>query len=47
MKDKFLVVDIGNINIVFGVYKGKDLMVSYRMKIDKEKVVDEFGIFMI
>ncbi|ADQ40099.1 putative transcriptional acitvator, Baf family [Caldicellulosiruptor acetigenus I77R1B] len=46
MKDKLLVVDIGNTNIVFGVYKGKDLMASYRMKTDKEKAADEFGILM-
>ncbi|MEZ0537557.1 type III pantothenate kinase [Caldicellulosiruptoraceae bacterium PP1] len=46
MKDKLLVVDIGNTNIVFGVYQNEKLLASFRMKTDKEKAADEFGILM-
>jgi len=46
MKDKLLVVDIGNTNIVLGVYQENQLISSFRIKTDKEKSADEFGILL-
>jgi type III pantothenate kinase len=41
-----LVMDVGNSNIVLGVYEGKKLLVHWRMVTDKEKTSDEFGMAM-
>ena len=42
-----LVIDVGNTNIVLGVYEGKKLLVNWRMGNDKEKTSDEFGMFVV
>ncbi|MDP4182189.1 MAG: type III pantothenate kinase [Bacillota bacterium] len=42
-----LVMDVGNTNIVLGVYEGKKLLNHWRMGTDKEKTSDEFGMFMM
>ncbi|MCX7747349.1 MAG: type III pantothenate kinase [Clostridia bacterium] len=42
-----LVMDVGNTNIVLGVYEGKKLLAHWRMGTDKDKTSDEFGMFMI
>lgn len=42
-----LVVDVGNTNIVLGVYEGKKLLYHWRMGTDKDKTSDEFGMFMV
>lgn len=42
-----LVVDIGNTNIVIGVYKGNELIGSWRMVTKNEKTSDEYGIFIL
>lgn len=42
-----LVMDVGNTNIVLGVYDGKKLLVSWRMATDKERTSDEFGMFIV
>ena len=42
-----LVMDVGNTNIVLGVYEGKKLLVNWRMGTDKEKTSDEFGMFFV
>jgi type III pantothenate kinase len=42
-----LVMDVGNTNIVLGVYEGKKLLVSWRMATDKERTADEFGMFIV
>lgn len=39
-----LVIDVGNSNIVFGVYKGKELIYDWRISTDKEKTSDEYGL---
>lgn len=39
-----LVIDVGNTNIVFGVYKGKELIHDWRISSDKQKSSDEFGL---
>lgn len=42
-----LVMDVGNTNIVLGVYEGKKLLVSWRMATDKDRTSDEFGMFIV
>lgn len=42
-----IVMDVGNTDIVLGVYEGKKLLYNWRMKTDKEKTSDEFGMFFI
>lgn len=39
-----LAIDIGNTNIVVGVFKGKDLINSWRISTNKFKTSDEYGI---
>lgn len=39
-----LAIDVGNTNIVYGVFDGKNLILSLRMKTDKQKSGDEYGI---
>lgn len=42
-----LVVDIGNTNIVTGVYDGNDIVGSWRMVTRSEKTSDEYGIYIL
>ncbi len=42
-----LVMDVGNTNIVLGVYEGTKLLFHWRMGTDKEKTSDEFGMFIV
>lgn len=42
----FLVFDVGNINMVLGIYKGDKLVNYWRIKIDREKMFDEYGILI-
>lgn len=39
-----LVIDVGNTNIVFGVYKGKNLLYNWRITSDKDRTSDEYGL---
>lgn len=39
-----LVIDVGNTNIVFGVYKEKELIHDWRIASDKNKSSDEYGL---
>lgn len=39
-----LVIDVGNTNMVFGIYKGDEMIVNYRMATDKERSADEIGM---
>lgn len=39
-----LVMDVGNTNIVLGIYKEKDLIYSWRLSTSKDKTSDEYGI---
>ncbi len=41
-----LVIDVGNTNIVLGVYKGKRLVSSWRMTTSNQQTADEIGIFI-
>lgn len=42
-----LVMDVGNTNIVFGVYQDKKLVYHWRMSTDKNKTSDEYGMFIV
>lgn len=42
-----LVVDVGNTNIVVGVYKNDTLIGSWKMVTRSEKTSDEYGIFIL
>ncbi|MBU3182722.1 type III pantothenate kinase [Clostridium psychrophilum] len=39
-----LVLDVGNTNTVLGVFKGKKLLVEWRISTDAKKTADEYGI---
>ena len=41
-----LVIDIGNTNIVFGVYKGDTLVNHWRLSTAIHKTVDEYAILL-
>ena len=39
-----LVIDVGNTNIVFGVYKADELLYNWRITSDKDRTSDEYGL---
>lgn len=41
-----LAIDVGNTNIVFGAYKGKELIHDWRISSDQNKTSDEFGMLV-
>ncbi len=41
-----LVIDVGNTNIVAGVFDNKELKVHWRFSTDRSKTADEYGILM-
>ena len=41
-----LVIDVGNTNIVAGVYDGEELMEHWRFSTDRSKTSDEYGIVL-
>lgn len=41
-----LVVDIGNTNIVFGVYRGEELIIHFRIETQLGKTEDEYAILI-
>lgn len=42
-----LAIDVGNTNIVVGVYKENSLLASWRMATDREKTSDEIGMQIV
>lgn len=44
MPSNLLVVDAGNTNIVLGLYRGEDLVSSWRLATARERTADEYGI---
>jgi type III pantothenate kinase len=46
MSDMLLVIDIGNTNIVFGVYRGDELVNHWRLSTAIQKTVDEYAILL-
>ena len=41
-----LVIDVGNSNIVLGIYDGDHLLKDWRISTDKSKTTDEYGILV-
>lgn len=41
-----LVVDVGNTNIVLGVYNGKSLIADWRLSTDSKRSADEYGVLV-
>jgi len=39
-----LAIDVGNTNIVLGIYKGDELLFDWRVSSDKSKTSDEYGL---
>ncbi|MCM8709538.1 type III pantothenate kinase [Clostridium sp. SYSU_GA19001] len=39
-----LVLDVGNTNIVLGVYEGKNLIADWRLATDSKRTSDEYGV---
>ena len=44
MSGNLLVIDLGNTNIVLGVYRGEELVSSWRLATARERTADEYGI---
>ena len=44
MPSNLLVVDVGNTNIVLGIYRGEQLVSSWRLATARERTSDEYGI---
>lgn len=42
-----LVLDVGNTNIVLGVYEDKELIASWRLSTDFKRTADEYGIQVV
>ena len=42
-----LVIDVGNSNVVAGVYENKELLTHWRFSTDRTKTADEFGILIL
>jgi len=40
-------VDVGNTNTVFGIYRGDELVESFRLSTDRERTADEYGSLLI
>lgn len=41
-----LVLDVGNTNIVLGVYKGDDLITNWRISTNRQQTADEYGMLI-
>lgn len=44
MKDLLLAIDVGNTNIVFGVYREKKLLNNWRIATERNRTSDEYGL---
>ena len=44
MSSNLLVVDLGNTNLVLGIYRGAELVSSWRLATARERTADEYGI---
>jgi len=42
----FLVVDVGNTNIVLGIYKERELLHHFRIGTNRQSTVDEYGVLI-
>src|SRR5215213_6071529 len=39
-----LVIDAGNTNVTFGVFRGKELMAQWRLTTERTRTSDEYGV---
>lgn len=39
-----LVIDVGNTNITYGVYRGNELVATFRMTTKQARTSDEYGM---
>jgi type III pantothenate kinase len=46
-KDLLLVMDVGNTNIVLGVYDGKQRLCDWRIRTERDATLDELGISIL
>lgn len=46
-KSMLLVIDVGNTNVVFGIFDGKKLIGEWRVATHLHKTADEYGILLI
>ena len=44
--EMLLVVDIGNTNIVLGIYREKELLCHWRISTDRQRTSDEYGMLI-
>lgn len=44
MSSNLLVIDLGNTNLVIGIYRGDELVSSWRLATARERTADEYGI---
>ena len=42
-----LAIDVGNTNTVIGVFRGSELVSSYRVSTDRASTSDEYGMLML
>jgi type III pantothenate kinase len=42
-----LVIDLGNTNLTLGLYRGKELVLHWRLATDQSRMPDEYGIQML
>lgn len=45
-KDLLLGIDVGNTNLTFGVFKGKEIIKTFRMTTKMQRTSDEFGVWI-
>jgi len=45
-KQMILVIDVGNTNIVLGVYQGQELIEHWRIATDRTRTTDEYGMLV-
>lgn len=41
-----LTIDVGNTNIVFGIFSGDELIAQWRLTTDRQRTGDEYGVFL-
>src|SRR5437870_8777718 len=47
LKSMLLAIDIGNTNIVWGVFDGAKLLADWRVSTDHSKTTDEYAILLL
>lgn len=47
MSDHLLCIDIGNTNIVLGLYAGQELMTHWRIATDHQRLADEYAVLLL